>query len=102
MEDDIDVASTTESQNDEAGERYLKGQYMEFYTDLPPTTNDEEVSIPHEQGPVTGDQYAKTLRKNDKKKKSKNRRGDTYVSVTGKIIRPGITAAVSTNHFSRL
>ena len=89
MEDDIDVASTTESQNDEEGERYLKGQYMEFYTDLPPTTNDEEVSIPHEQGPVTGDQYAKTLRKNDKKKKSKNRRGDRHVSVTGKIIRPG-------------
>ena len=94
MEDDIEVASTTESQNDEeGGERYLRGQYMQFYTDSPPTTtNDEEVSIPHEQGPVTGDQYAKTLPKSDKKKKAKNRRGDTYVSVTGKILRPGITA----------
>ena len=67
MEDDIEVASTTESQNDEeGGERYLRGQYMQFYTDSPPTTNDEEVSIPHEQGPVTGDQYAKTLPKNSR------------------------------------
>jgi len=64
-------------------------QYMEFYSDMPTTTGNKQVSVPHEQTPG-GDQYAKVLPKDARPggkapKKGRRSRVRTYETISSKM-----------------
>ena len=80
----IELAPTTETKVDDTQEAY-----MEFYTDDPqPVSANKEVNVQHEQGPLTGHQYAQVVPKGDRPratpKKGERTRLATYQSTSSK------------------
>ena len=74
----IELAPTTETKFDDT-----QGSYMEFYTDDPqPVSANKEVQ--HEQGPLTGDQYAQVVPKGDRPKGTPKKGEKTYQSTSSK------------------